>query len=355
MAISKLAVAILILLVAGGVYFAVSGMPATQQVSSTAQQQLALDQCPNTRLTTINLRARNPNNVTVDYNAPGAEVKSSDGKILLATITPTDSSAAYSTATINCPINQANIVMYTRGGNALASNRWTEMTNQDGTVLTGSVAQPNVYVTILQPEIAGFIFGPRNENGDAINITGFASGTDFYQFTNGSTTAQALASGGTINHRLLIRVNVTARQWGSDVVNPITGARITNIVCAEFPTATYSRNNGILLANRQGNVIGSVVTDAAGAVAVPAGLPGADGMDKCWELTRPVTAGDGTPEIGVTIRADLAEPAGGDDVEFRFYDPCYYNGADGTLKAGYADDALADCGQFNDRFTWTIT
>lgn len=168
------------------------------------------------------------------------------------------------------------------------------------------------------------------------------SGTWSQDVTTG--TANAMDAGSTLDLRFDVQAASAGAQFGSlaPLTESGTGVSGQAFVCADFNLAKYNKQD--------------VALAYSGIVRELSTLPrycAANSYEKAWEV-KAITAAAGTQSGTIHIASNVGAPGATDDVKFIWVDMHYYRGADGTLKAGTADDSNSDVGETNRYFTVNV-
>ncbi len=158
---------------------------------------------------------------------------------------------------------------------------------------------------------------------------------------NTTGTNNALDQGSTLDLRFDVTTVSGTAQFGSaqPFTESDTGVSGQAFVCADFNLAKYA--------------LSDVIINYPGVIRELTVLPkwcSANGYEKAWEV-KPVKSSDGTVSGTFHIAATVGAPADADNVAFAWVDNCAYQGNNGKVKYGTADDGNADVCATNTKIT----
>jgi len=309
------AVILVVLLVAGVIPnpFAASGVTGGGRAATTTTQG---SNCPDSGQTNLKIAVRNPLNSTLDYLGATGYVVYQGDSMPVGTVT-------------GAATGLGSAVSFTCGKTA------------DLYILgdTNVVSASLKGINLLGASVEKYITAPRSSDLQ------FLIYNDAYQEINGSTTyykdvtvpatAITFNSGDSKTYTMKVQTAKGSAQFGSDEVD--------NYIGIDYNTAKFSSANGVVIT---GDHVISEVTCPAYAYA--------QGMDKCYKI-KPIKSSEGTVTFTLSLKADLGDPGDTDDVKIQFYDGNYYQGADGSIKAGIGNDANGAIGQTDRYVTINLT
>jgi hypothetical protein len=169
-----------------------------------------------------------------------------------------------------------------------------------------------------------------------LNSSNLTSGAVQDADTNGNI---ALTTGDSYTLILDVETSAGSSQFGYPMVKAesSTGVSGQAFVCADFDLSKFGKED--------------VTLSCPFILKEESTLPvvcSANGYEKAWSI-KPIKSSDGLQRCTIKISASKGDPSTSTDVKFYFTDISAYNGADGTLKYGTADDATTVTGE-TDRY-----
>jgi hypothetical protein len=284
--------------------------------AETSDTASVRDVCPDDGTTDLNTKLRNPLNSTADY--------------LTATL--------YWSDLLN---NEISSVAQLGTGAYKQSSTTTECgkkykiyTKNDGAYVYAEKTTPvlqgsGILVDMDVPRSSELEFKAFDENGDN-QTSGYVQDTI-------TSTAEAMASGGNLVYKVLVRTKVASAQFGSSMSTAPT------YICVDADPSKFSTSSGVSLSGSIGAVKG---TDALPKYC-------SDNSYESYWIIPPVKSSDGTKEMYVTIRADLGDPT--TDVKLMFVDSHKFLGGNGRTAIGSSDDSATETGETNRYITINLS